>query len=75
MLNIAYWIGTCSVHLLAIASQPNLCSLVTQSGMGGGDNGCGSGCGNELLSYIPQTEQHLPFGLVLFCLGECHYLQ
>ena len=39
--------------------------------MGGGDNGCGS----RLLSYIPHTEQHLVFELVLVCLGECHYFQ
>ena len=24
----------------------------------------------QQISYIPQTEQHLPFGLMLFCLGN-----
>ena len=37
--------------------------------MGGGDNGCGSGLLGQI-SYIPQTEQHLLFGLMLLRLGN-----
>ena len=42
--------------------------------MSGGDNGCGSELlrvtNIQLMSDIPQTEQHLPFGLLLLCLGN-----
>ena len=41
--------------------------------MGGGDNGCGIGLlgvTSNKSSYIPQTEQHSPFGLVLLHLGN-----
>ena len=39
--------------------------------MGGGDNGCGSGLSNiQQISYIPQMEQHLSFGLMLLRLGN-----
>ena len=40
--------------------------------MGGGDYGCGSGLlgVTSKISYIPQTEQHSPFGLMLLRLGN-----
>ena len=41
--------------------------------MGGGDNGYGKQVarGNiQQVSYIPQMNQHLPFGLMLFRLGN-----
>ena len=41
--------------------------------MGGGDNGCGILVtrGNiQQISYIPKTEQHSPFGLMLLRLGN-----
>ena len=45
--------------------------LITRSRMGGGDYGCGSGLlGVTSISYIHQTEQHSPFGLMLLRLGN-----
>ena len=37
--------------------------------MGGGDNGCHRG-NIQQITYIPQTEQHFPFGLMLLRLGN-----
>ena len=36
--------------------------------MGGGDSGCGIWLLRVTSNNIPQTEQHLPFGLMLLCL-------
>ena len=38
--------------------------------MGGGDNGCGIWLLGVTSSYIPQTEQHSSFGLMLLRLGN-----
>ena len=42
---------------------------MTQSGIGGDDNGCGSGLLGQI-SYIPQTGQHLLIRLMLLHLGN-----
>ena len=51
---------------------------ITRSGMGGGGNGCGSGFvwdNVQQISYIPKTEQHSPFGLMLLRLVSITYVK
>ena len=78
LLSWFYWLCVCdsawlcmTLHLteywrlLEVGYQPHL--WITWSGMGGGDNGCGSGLlgvTSNKISYDLQIEQHL---------GECYF--